>query len=72
MFDRFEAYTEAEGAGDIPTMLSSHPASRERAIAARARARQGLAPSLSERDWRIVQQACGGADTLDEEEAPAE
>lgn len=71
MFDRFEAYTEAEGAGDIPTMLSSHPASRERAIAARARAREGLPPSLSARDWRIVQQACGGADTLNEDAAPA-
>jgi len=73
MFDRFEAYAEDEGAGNIPTMLSSHPASRERAVAARARARDGLTPSLSESDWRIVQQACGGADTLDEddEEEPA-
>jgi Zn-dependent protease with chaperone function len=62
MFDRFEEYAEAEGAGDIPTMLSTHPASRERAIAARARAREGLAPSLNEREWRIVQQACGGPD----------
>lgn len=72
MFDRFQAYSDDEGAGDIPTMLSTHPASRERAITARARAREGLAPSLNERDWRIVQQACGGADTLDEkEETPA-
>ncbi|MGQ0533457.1 MAG: M48 family metallopeptidase [Caulobacteraceae bacterium] len=68
MFDRFEAYSEEQGAGDIPTMLSSHPASRERAVAARARAREGLAPSLSDRDWRIVRQACGGADTLDLDE----
>ncbi len=68
MFDRFEAYAQDEGAGNIPTMLSSHPASRERAVAARARAREGLTPSLSDSDWRIVQQACGGADTLDNEE----
>lgn len=71
MFDRFEAYAADEGAGDIPTMLSTHPASQERAIAARARARDGLAPSLSDRDWRIVQQACGGADLV-EEDAQAE
>jgi predicted Zn-dependent protease len=64
MFDRFEDYTEAEGMGDIPTMLSSHPASRERAVEARARAREGLQPSLSDRDWRLVQQACGGADAV--------
>ncbi|MEZ5971026.1 MAG: M48 family metallopeptidase [Hyphomonadaceae bacterium] len=70
MFDRFETYAEEEGAGDIPTILSSHPASRQRAIAARARAREGLAPSMTEREWRIVQQACGGADTLDQEETP--
>lgn len=74
MFDRFEEYAAQEGSGDIPTMLSSHPASRERAIAARARAREGLAPSLTEREWRIVQQACGGADqaqSSEEETAPA-
>jgi len=68
MFDRFQDYSDDQGVGDIPTMLSSHPASRERAVAARARAREGLAPSLSDRDWRIVRQACGGADTLDEDE----
>jgi Zn-dependent protease with chaperone function len=71
MFDRFEEYAEDEGAGDIPTMLSTHPASRERAVAARARAREGLAPSLNEREWRIVQQACGGADLTSQEEARA-
>lgn len=68
MFDRFEEYTEEEGMGDIPTMLSSHPASRERAVEARARAREGLQPSLSDRDWRVVQQACGGADAVREDE----
>ncbi len=72
MFDRFEAYSEEQGAGDIPTMLSSHPASRERAVAARARARDGLAPSLNDRDWRIVRQACGGADTLDDGDTAAD
>ena len=62
MFDRFQAYEEDAGVDDIPSMLSSHPASRERAVAAQTRARQGLSPSLDERQWRIVQQACGGAD----------
>ncbi len=64
MFDRFQAYEERAGVSDIPTMLSSHPASRQRAEEARARARQGLQPSLSDRDWRIVKQACGGADEV--------
>ncbi|MEZ5961359.1 MAG: M48 family metallopeptidase [Hyphomonadaceae bacterium] len=68
MFDRFRSYEEAAGLSDIPTMLSSHPASQERAVAARARARDGLAPSLTEREWRIVQQACGGADELPAED----
>ena len=72
MFERFQAYEENAGVSDIPTMLSSHPASRERADAARTRARQGLEPSLTEREWRIVQQACGGADTVAAaEETPA-
>ncbi|MGD9981729.1 MAG: M48 family metallopeptidase [Hyphomonadaceae bacterium] len=69
MFDRFQAHADDLGVEDIPTLLSSHPASRERAIAARARARDGLAPSLSDRDWRIVRQACAGADTLFEDGA---
>jgi beta-barrel assembly-enhancing protease len=70
MFDRFQAYEESAGVSDIPTMLSSHPASRQRAEEARRRARQGLQPSLSDREWRIVQQACGGADELVADEAP--
>lgn len=69
MFDRFQEYEEEAGAGDIPSMLSSHPASRERAIAAQARAREGLAPSLTDREWRIVQQACGGAEDAAETSA---
>jgi Zn-dependent protease with chaperone function len=60
LFDRF-GKVEHEGAEQIPTLLSSHPATPARAAAARARSRQGLQPSLSERDWRIVRQACGGA-----------
>ncbi len=59
LFDRFEQLTEEQG-GDIPTLLSSHPASAARAAAARARSRTGLAPSLSAADWRIVRSACGG------------
>lgn len=61
LFDRFQAMSEEEGEGEFPTLLSSHPATPERAAAARARSRQGLAPSLSDRDWRIVRQACGGS-----------
>ena len=60
MFDRFRDVAETEG-GEIPTLLSSHPATPARAAAARARSRQGLQPSLSDRDWRIVRQACGGS-----------
>ena len=61
LFDRFREVEEEEGAGHIPTLLSSHPATPARAEAARARSRQGLQPSLSDRDWRIVRQACGGS-----------
>lgn len=61
LFDRFQEVEQDEGGGHIPTLLSSHPATPERAAAARARSRQGLQPSLSERDWRIVRQACGGS-----------
>lgn len=72
LFDRIEEYAKEQGAGDIPTLLSSHPASDERAVAARARARDGLAPSLNDRDWRIVRQACGGAETIEEAGATGE
>ncbi|HJS79441.1 MAG TPA: M48 family metallopeptidase [Vitreimonas sp.] len=61
LFDRFQEVAEEQGAGEIPTLLSSHPATPARAAAARARSRQGLQPSLSDRDWRIVRQACGGS-----------
>ncbi len=60
-FDLMEAVAEEEGAGNIPTMLSTHPATPARAAAARARSHAGLAPSLSDTDWRIVRQACGGS-----------
>jgi beta-barrel assembly-enhancing protease len=60
LFERFRELETAQG-GEIPTLLSSHPATPRRAAAARARSRQGLAPSLSDRDWRIVRQACGGS-----------
>jgi Zn-dependent protease with chaperone function len=68
MFDRLQKYEETAGLSDIPRMLSSHPASEERAAAARQRAREGLDPSLNDRDWRIVRQACGGADVPLEDE----
>lgn len=56
LFDRLSH----EQGGDIPTLISSHPATAARAAAARARARPGLAPSLGMGDWRIVQSACAG------------
>jgi Zn-dependent protease with chaperone function len=59
LFDRFQEIEH--DSGELPTLLSSHPATPARAAAARARSRRGLHPSLSERDWRIVRQACGGA-----------
>lgn len=59
LFDRMRAEAEEHG-GDIPTLLSSHPATAERAAAARARSRPGLAPSLSPGDWTVVRRACGG------------
>jgi beta-barrel assembly-enhancing protease len=67
LFTRFTEMAEEQGGGDIPTLLSSHPASAERAATARARSRPGLAPSINEADWRIVRAACGG---LDDEPAP--
>jgi predicted Zn-dependent protease len=58
LFERMETYIRDQG-GSIPTLLSSHPDSHERADAARARARTGLAPSMTEEEWRIVRSACG-------------
>jgi len=72
MFDRFQEQEEEGGLSRIPTMLSSHPATPARANVARARARDGLQPSLSERDWRIVRQACGGAAIPPPEDAATE
>ncbi|HYD86850.1 MAG TPA: M48 family metallopeptidase [Vitreimonas sp.] len=71
-FERIENEVEpAEGAEAIPTMLSSHPATAERAAAARARARQGLQPSMSDADWQIVRAACAGGLDIQTEQAPA-
>lgn len=62
LFDRFrEVEEEQSGSSRNSTLLSSHPATPARAAAARARSRPGLQPSLGERDWRIVRQACGGS-----------
>lgn len=66
-FTRIEEYAREQGANNIPTMLSTHPASAERAAAARARAHAGLPPSMSDTDWLVVRQACGGST-----EAPAQ
>lgn len=59
LFDRISALQQE--AGEIPTMLSTHPATATRAAAARARARTGLAPSMSDADWQIVRRACGAS-----------
>lgn len=68
-FDRLrEEYEEAEGAARIPTMLSSHPATAERAAAARARSRTGLAPSLTDAEWQVVRSACGAGPAFTPEE----
>jgi len=61
LFQRMQEMIPEE-LGDIPVMLSSHPANDERAAAARARARPGLPPSLDERQWAVVRSACGGGD----------
>ncbi len=68
LFERLEAQMTPEAedserperATRFPTMLSSHPATAERAAAARERSRQGLRPSMTDAEWRIVQAACGG------------
>lgn len=72
LFERFQAMSEEQG-GDIPMLLSSHPASEARAAAARARSRPGLQPSLNAADWRVVRSTCGANPDLspaDEEDAP--
>ncbi|WP_135210518.1 M48 family metallopeptidase [Vitreimonas flagellata] len=72
LFARFTEMAEEQGGGDIPTLLSSHPASAERAATARARSRPGLAPSISDADWRIVRAACGGLEDEPAEIPPTE
>jgi Zn-dependent protease with chaperone function len=68
LFERFEEVAQEEGS-EIPTLLSSHPASAARAQAARARSREGLQPSLTDSEWRTVRQACGGTVNPPAEEA---
>jgi beta-barrel assembly-enhancing protease len=65
LFERFDEMAEAQG-GEIPMLLSSHPASAERAAVARSRSREGLAPSLGDGEWRIVRSVCG----MDPDAAP--
>lgn len=60
LFHRLEALAKDLGGAEAPLLLSSHPASAARARTAEAQAGHGLAPSMSDRDWRIVRQACGG------------
>lgn len=59
LFERIEELYEGEGEA-VPKLLSSHPASGSRAAAARARARTGLSPSMTDAEWRTVRTACGG------------
>jgi predicted Zn-dependent protease len=72
LFERLSEMMQEREQGEFPTILSSHPANRERAAAARARARPDLPPSLDERQWTIVRQACGGEQNSAADEAPAE
>jgi Zn-dependent protease with chaperone function len=65
LFERFEQMAQEQG-GDIPLLLSSHPASAERASVARSRSREGLSPSLNDSDWRAVRSVCG----MDPDAAP--
>lgn len=69
LFDRMREELEDGAAADVPTLLSSHPATAERAAAARARARPGREASLSPADWAIVRRACGNP--FVDEPAPA-
>lgn len=62
LFDRLSEMMQERERGEFPAILSSHPANRERAANARARARPDLPPSLDQRQWAIVRQACGGGD----------
>ena len=60
LFDRFAEQAQEHGATGMPTLFSSHPATAERAAAARARARPGRSPSLTDAEWQVVRSACGG------------
>ncbi len=78
LFDRFaeqerpttEDESEGENDAGFPTMLSSHPATAERAAIARARSREGLSASINPTDWQIVRAACGGAPPVTIEPPP--
>ncbi len=58
-FDRMAEITGERTQSDIPTLLSTHPATAERAATARARARPGQAPALSAAAWRTIRGTCG-------------
>lgn len=77
LFERLSEMMQERENGEFPAILSSHPANRERAANARARARPDLPPSLDERQWAILRQACGGGelngqDAGEAADAPAE
>lgn len=46
--------------GDLPSYLSTHPASEERAALARAARTGTTTPALSAEDWRALQSICTG------------
>lgn len=58
-FDRIAELEHEAGVDDFPTLLASHPASEERAAAARARARPNAPAALTDAEWRIVRSSCG-------------
>lgn len=72
-FDRISELEAEAGVDDFPTLLASHPATEQRAAAARARARPDAPPSLTDAEWRVVRSSCGmdpDARPEDEEEEP--
>lgn len=71
MFQRIQAMEEDMGVDDIPALLSTHPASAERAAAAQRRSRTGLTPSLTAAEWQVVRGACGGSPAPAAPAAPA-
>ena len=59
MFDHLREQVEGDAAGAIPSILSTHPDTTARSVAARARSQPGLRQPLTEQEWAVVRRACG-------------